>query len=492
MQTCRKARGIVSALTLTLVLSACGGGDDPSASAGGAAPTAGSGGGANGSSPATSDPTVNYPDPAGPTTGVPDTKPEWIDVADSQQAVAGGSYRAVNEQTQAGITLPPNEEMTPGATVRVKGAGAGGWKIVQKSGQQVQGLSAPGANWKLVDQHTWTSMASSDDGTRLVAADAGGGKSYAYTSMDGGLAWTLAPLDVREGTSTWVASSMKGDMLTVAAYGQGIYTYRDDVAKWSLAQSGDGWTSLASSSDGQTRVATTGWGGVLASINEESWVRIDKTLSSSYTLDHWKAVAITADGTKLVAAPSSGDASFHAGDVYTATKGATGWEWKTHSAPASTEWSSVAFVDANTLLAGESNGRLFISIDGGDSWNAIGPVESMNWTSLSVAADGKTMLAGTANGKLYVSTNGGQGWDPTGPSGMNWRSVLCSADGTRFFASGSALTGSPAESGTYTGSTVTTRGTGSISGGAYDAIDLVYVDAGVFKVQSRTETVNWQ
>jgi hypothetical protein len=80
---------------------------------------------------------------------------------------------------------------------------------------------------------SWVSVASSSDGTRLLAADwRTGHGDYIYTSWDSGVTWT------QTGTQqSWasVASSADGTNLVAAAggfYTGYIYTSADSSATW--------------------------------------------------------------------------------------------------------------------------------------------------------------------------------------------------------------------------------------------------------------------
>ncbi|MFZ2151988.1 MAG: hypothetical protein WAV09_02675 [Minisyncoccia bacterium] len=74
----------------------------------------------------------------------------------------------------------------------------------------------------------WYSIASSSDGTKLVAGRAPG---YLYTSTDSGVTWAE---QTGAGSRTWysVTSSSDGTKLAAAAYGGYIYTSTDSGATW--------------------------------------------------------------------------------------------------------------------------------------------------------------------------------------------------------------------------------------------------------------------
>ena len=87
------------------------------------------------------------------------------------------------------VTLPaaaPN----PADVVRVSGVGAGGWKIAQNASQSVLAKNVPGNIGNLWvprdNDRNWTSVASSLDGSKLVATAP---SDQIYTSTDSGMTW---------------------------------------------------------------------------------------------------------------------------------------------------------------------------------------------------------------------------------------------------------------------------------------------------------------
>ena len=112
--------------------------------------------------------------PAGP--GV-----TWVDVTGtSVQAASNTGYMADNV-SQVTVTLPASPAV--GDIVQVTGIGAGGWMIAQNAGQSIITKNLPGgigALWTARDSvRNWVGVASSSDGTKLVASVYGG---QIYTS----------------------------------------------------------------------------------------------------------------------------------------------------------------------------------------------------------------------------------------------------------------------------------------------------------------------
>jgi photosystem II stability/assembly factor-like uncharacterized protein len=90
------------------------------------------------------------------------------------------------------------------------------------------------------------SVASSSDGTKLVAVALGG---QIYTSADSGVSWTARETD---SSRYWqsVASSSDGTKLVAVVELGYIYTSTDSGLTWTARASSRNWLAVASSSDG--------------------------------------------------------------------------------------------------------------------------------------------------------------------------------------------------------------------------------------------------
>ena len=178
----------------------------------------------------------------------------------------------------------------------------------------------------------WVSVASSADGTKLVAVSNGNinynninNLGYIYTSTDSGVTWKQTGPQTNW---TSVASSADGTKLVAAAMaytvdgheassddplvGGGLYTSSDSGATWTLTGSSANilspdwsqgvWHSVASSADGTKLVA---WEveRIYTSVNSGvTW----KPAALPFVLTVSGSVASSADGTKLIAVSGSG------------------------------------------------------------------------------------------------------------------------------------------------------------------------------------------
>jgi photosystem II stability/assembly factor-like uncharacterized protein len=169
-----------------------------------------------------------------------------------------------------------------------------------------QGVTSPG-------RQMWYSVASSADGTNLVAGadsleDGYLSGWYIYTSIDSGLTWVQRGTTL-PGKQQWISvgSSADGSKLVAVAYSGYIYTSSDSGENWIQRGSLNLWQSVASSADGTKLIAVAtdffldggyylNHGYIYTSTDSgETWVQRG-------TSQRWRAVASSADGTQLVAA----------------------------------------------------------------------------------------------------------------------------------------------------------------------------------------------
>ena len=257
----------------------------------------------------------------------------WTSIASSADGdtLAAINYTVLWTSTNSGLTWVSNN--LPGAVFFSSLAlSADGKKLVIVDGNPSTGGSHPGVIYistnagvtvtpTTAPTNNWTSVASSADGTKLVAAavinSLSGGLIYASTNS--GYSWMLTGAPTNNAWIT-VASSADGRKLVAASetafipnqiYGC-IYTSTNSGTTWTsnnvpIAQ----WQSVASSADGSKLVAVAaeqGW--IYSSSNSgATWV------SNSAPNDFWQCVVSSADGDVLVAAPL-GDQSFNPSPIY--------------------------------------------------------------------------------------------------------------------------------------------------------------------------------
>jgi hypothetical protein len=217
-----------------------------------------------------------------------------------------------------------------------------------------------GVTWtsNSLPQANWVSGASSANGSNLVvvAEGFGGGISGpVYTSTNAGAAWTPSASAPDTGWS-WVASSADGTKLVAAVdhivtatppYPAGlIYTSADSGATWNPTTSPRAfWTSVASSSDGTRLIAAATKDPFLGPLPLYTSTDSGATWVTNNTPpQHWYAVASSADGTRLAAAIADGM-------MYVSTNAGAAWS---SSATPFQQWHSAAWSGNGNLLLGAS------------------------------------------------------------------------------------------------------------------------------------------
>jgi hypothetical protein len=306
--------------------------------------------------------------------------------------------------------------------------------------------SDSGATWSPHETNRqWIAVASSADGRKLVAADHGvrdrryGGTHESsggriYTSEDSGATW------VPQWTNKFwncVASSADGTRLLAGTFGDSLYTSADSGVTWTPHEASLNWVSVASSADGSRLVALAfGHPLYLSSDFGATWTRHD-------TNRLWVAVASSADGSKLVAAVQA-DGLFTSPD--------SGQTWiRRETFP---DCHAVACsADGTKLVAAGFSGRLLTSMDSGASWRTNWTRDARPTTGFAVAssADGNTLAASGALGRILISHDSGASWAPC-CTNANWTAFACSSNGTEVVAVAAGPEDLPADSLDKTGS----------------------------------------
>ena len=145
-------------------------------------------------------------------TNVPGTVP-WQTVAGTAQTAAANQGYLLTNDALTMLTLPATANL--GDVVTVSGVGSNGWQVTAEA--IVGGTS--GVNWTPRESNRgWRSVASSADGSKLVAVVDGG---RIYTSTDSGVSRTP-----RESNRDWrsIASSADGSKLAAVVLNGQIYT----------------------------------------------------------------------------------------------------------------------------------------------------------------------------------------------------------------------------------------------------------------------------
>ena len=156
---------------------------------------------------------------------------------------------------------------------------------------------------------------------------------------------------------------------------------------------------------------------------------------------NWNAVAMSPDGSKLVAATGGNGSS--SDYLYASTDG--GATWTALTAAGKRVWMSVGMSSDGTKLVAASTQYVFTSTDSGASWTQrtiFGSAHSFR--AAAISPDGAILAAadndgqnwnGTVLGKIYTSTDGGVTWThETGAGTGYWSQLRFSPNGNKLIA----------------------------------------------------------
>jgi len=269
---------------------------------------------------------------------------------------------------------------------------------------------------------SWSSVASSADGTKLIAIISQHGVPFGfYTSTNSGVTWTKS----FTGEAGCVASSADGSYLVALDDSlPTILTSTNYGSSWhqNLSFHINGWVSVASSANGSNLVAiTSAFPGTTIYTSKDAgttWATNSLTAFGGYS------VASSTDGNKLVVA--LGDDR-----IYTSTN--SGTTWRTNITLTGS-WITVASsADGSKLVAAAFGGKIYTSTNSGTTWKT-NSVPVANWNAIASSADGTKLVAAIQSGQIYTSTNSGAIWKTNNAPNKSWTSVASSADGNLLVA----------------------------------------------------------
>jgi len=240
----------------------------------------------------------------------------------------------------------------------------------------------------------WQSIASSGDGNDLAAVVPGAGIET-NMNFDGSTVFSSSSAL----TESWRCIASSSDGVNLAAGvgpGGGIYVSANSGDTWTeTAAPSEEWYSIACSSDGSKLAAGVNGGGIYVSSDFGNTWRL-----TSAPNGFWYSIASSSDGSNLVAAaPSVGNPptlgaiyiSTTAGDAWTLAPGTSGKQWRAVACSA----------DGTKLGAAVYDGGIYFSTNSGNTWLDSGPTNA-EWDSIACSSDGSRWAAVSFYGGLYT------------------------------------------------------------------------------------------
>lgn len=240
-----------------------------------------------------------------------------------------------------------------------------------------------GVDWMPTSAPTdsWITVASSGDGTKLVAAASG---DFIYTSTNSGSDWTATSAP----SNSWaaVATSADGCRLAAAANDDGIYFSTNSGLDWTESDAPiTNWNSIASSADGTKAIAANGGEVWISEDSGATWTQTDLHSES------WSSVCSSADGKRLFAG------AFPAGPTGISTNSGASWTtdnylFGPYIMRCSADGNKLVGLGLRPLPGGSYIFGIYISTNLGVDWFQE---TTLSASTLASSADGNKLAVGT-------------------------------------------------------------------------------------------------
>ncbi|MEI8129929.1 MAG: hypothetical protein WCG55_00285 [bacterium] len=265
---------------------------------------------------------------------------------------------------------------------------------------------------------TKTAIATSADGTKLLAGEGGGTNGKLWLSTNSGVSWTaLSTASSGMANGNWFATAISNDGRTMAA----IDTNSEGTTI------GHVWTSV---DGGTTMVKQNG-------------------TNAPYAALLGLAMAVSGSTITIVASGSNAD-YLYTGTCSTSCGLTTNWTWTKLTSAGSGTWRGVTIDSTGTKIAGVLNGGYIWTGTYSGSWTMTQQTGagSHTWLGIASSQDGSRLAATMSGGDIWTAQALGTGactssatgycWtDQTGSGSSAWYQIASSADGTKLLAASS-------------------------------------------------------
>lgn len=317
----------------------------------------------------------------------------------------------------------------------------------------------------------YTSVASSASGSNLIVGSREGGEGYTsesplYVSRDYGATWENvtenAELDVRQYWNSVDVTNNGQTMVAASSEAWDLNTFNQAESKMFISHdAGDTWTDMspAGNVDEWTSVAISGDGSKIVALAEDDHANIYTSSNGGTSwqtrpvagIADWESASISDDGSKILVGGENGSAS---SNIYLSINGGTNW---TNVSP---DNGDMVF-DTRTAMSanggkiavttfgdnGSEYGKIQVSTNNGSTWSNVTPSASAAnspWKAIAMSDNGSVLAALTDNSTMYVSKDGGSNWTAENPGfadndSNNWRSVDFNDTGSRAVVASTSL-----------------------------------------------------
>jgi hypothetical protein len=267
--------------------------------------------------------------------------------------------------------------------------------------------------------------------------------------------------------------------------GGSVYTSNDFGATWTATASGTRpWTGLYISENGQKIIASAIEAGLFISNDGGATFTL---IAGTANMD-WRAVAGSADGTRILATASRFAGTAGSEGVYVSTDGGTSFTRRATSGPDTPfgNWVFAACSSTCMRMAVLDNGGFpYVSEDGGATFQQR--FGFSNWSGLAVSGDGTRVAAleprnDTYNHTGYVFLGDGSGNWPFLGENRWYSSVSLSNDGNWVVVTDRGPDGSGGRLYTSQGNRTSGGTLGFIGGGQNQGVEVTYQGNGRFTV----------
>lgn len=308
-------------------------------------------------------------------------------------------------------------------------------------------ISANGYTTKLDNGYVWSALPEALTGYGFgggLAVSADGqivyvGGTQIRFSQDGGKTWVNRSGSIDKIQSPAMATSASGRYVVSVTNQERTWVSSDYGVNWTAALPTGQWQRVSMSSSGRY-IAVTNTGGFLY-VSSDFGVSFTKVSVANAIegKDVMTDVAMSGDGSRIIVSTNA-----IIGKVFISNNYGYNFSEVSASKLGAANWNSVDISgDGATLIAAVNRDNLFVSHDGGVTWNQSRPTIIGNVAgvlSSAISYDGSKIVVGLF-GYVVISTDSGVTWNTRpGAPNLSFYTVALSQDGFIIYGNGGGTT----------------------------------------------------